>query len=32
MFGAIRNQLSLSPKLRELAIAAIGVLNIELEG
>jgi alkylhydroperoxidase family enzyme len=27
MFGAIRNQLSLSPKLRELAIVAIGVLN-----
>ncbi len=27
MFGAIRNQLSLSPKLRELAIMAIGVLN-----
>jgi len=27
MFGAIRSQLSLSPKLRELAIVAIGVLN-----
>jgi alkylhydroperoxidase family enzyme len=27
MFGAIRNQLSLSPRLRELAIMAIGVLN-----
>jgi len=27
MFGAIRTQLSLSPKLRELAIVAIGVLN-----
>jgi alkylhydroperoxidase family enzyme len=27
MFGAIRNQLSLSPKLRELAIVAIGALN-----
>jgi len=27
MFGAIRNQLSLSPKLRELAIMAIGALN-----
>ena len=27
MFGTIRNQLSLSPKLRELAIVAIGVLN-----
>ena len=27
MFAAIRNQLSLSPKLRELAIMAIGVLN-----
>jgi alkylhydroperoxidase family enzyme len=27
MLGAIRNQLSLSPKLRELAIMAIGVLN-----
>ena len=27
MFGAIRHQLSLSPKLRELAIVAIGVLN-----
>ncbi|HLN79528.1 MAG TPA: carboxymuconolactone decarboxylase family protein [Candidatus Bathyarchaeia archaeon] len=27
MFGAIRNRLSLSPKLRELAIVAIGALN-----
>ena len=27
LFGVIRNQLSLSPKLRELAIMAIGVLN-----
>ena len=27
MFGAIRDQLSLAPKLRELAIVAIGVLN-----
>ncbi len=27
MFGAIRNQLSLPPKLRELAIVSIGVLN-----
>lgn len=27
MFAAIRNQLSLSPKLRETAIMAIGVLN-----
>jgi alkylhydroperoxidase family enzyme len=27
MFGAIRGQLSLPPKLRELAIMAIGVLN-----
>lgn len=27
MFGAIRGQLSLSPKLRELAIMFIGVLN-----
>ena len=27
MFGAIRSQLSLSTKLRELAIVAIGVLN-----
>ena len=27
MFGAIRNQLSLSPRLRETAIMAIGVLN-----
>jgi len=27
MFGAIRTQLSLSPKLRELAIVAVGVLN-----
>jgi alkylhydroperoxidase family enzyme len=27
MFGAIRNQLSLAPKLRELAIMAIGALN-----
>src|SRR6266850_3523491 len=27
MFAAIRNQLSLNPKLRELAIMAIGVLN-----
>jgi len=27
MFGTIRNQLSLSPKLLELAIVAIGVLN-----
>ena len=27
MFGAIRNQLSLSPKLRELVIMAIGAIN-----
>ncbi len=27
MFGAIRGQLSLPPRLRELAIMAIGVLN-----
>ena len=27
MFGAIRSQLALSPKLRELAIMAIGVIN-----
>ena len=27
MFGAIRNQLSLPPKLRELAIVTIGALN-----
>ena len=27
MFGAIRNQLSLPPKLRELAIVAVGALN-----
>jgi len=27
MFAAIRNQLSLAPKLREVAIMAIGVLN-----
>jgi alkylhydroperoxidase family enzyme len=27
MFGVIRNQLSVSPKLRELTIMAIGVLN-----
>jgi len=27
MFGAIRNELSLPPKLRELAILAIGALN-----
>lgn len=27
MFAAIRNQMSLSPKLRELAIMAIGVIN-----